>query len=401
MSAPVFKEKCYPELVELYEELKAHRQDIHAHPELGFNTERTVRRLVDFLQRHGITKIDTSTVKGCVFALIEGKDKGATIALRADIDALPMDDKTDNAWKSTHPGKAHTCGHDGHQTWILGAAAYLAAHNDFKGRVLCIFQAAEELGLGAKAVVEAGILKQYDVKEIYAAHDEPFLDKGCFGFKIGHLQAAADIVQVTLKGVGTHGGRPHKGVDPIPAITELYNAYQTIVSRKIDPLESAVVSICSIYAGNPASYNIVPGEAGLCGTIRTFKPSIRDFIETNLQRLAEGIATAHGLECQFKYTRQISSLNNDKVCTEAGIEQAIALVGEANVVKDMTPFMSSEDFSAYQEQIPGSVLRVGIRDKNHTIPIHNPYFDFNDEVLPLTSTLFVNIVKSRLEALTK
>lgn len=401
MSEPVMKARCYPEILALYEELKEHRRDVHAHPELGFDTDRTVEKIVAFLQRHGITEIDTTTVKGSVIAVLTGNQPGVTVALRADIDALPMPDSTSNPWKSTFAGKAHACGHDGHQTWMLGTAAYLSVHRDFPGRVVFIFQPAEEIGLGATAIVKAGILEKYDVKEIYGGHDEPFLDKGSFGFKVGHLQASSDSFLVEFTGVGTHGGRPHKGIDPLPALAELYNAYQSIISRKVDPLEPAVLSICSMNAGRKDTYNVVPGDASLGGTVRTFSPAVRDLLEENMKRMAEGIAQAHGLKVNFQYIRLISSLNNAEVCTKAGIEEALKLVGEENVVKDMTPFMSSEDFSVYQEKIPGSIIRVGVRDENHQVSIHNPLFDFNDEVLPLASTLFVNIVKSRLAALSK
>ncbi len=401
MSEPVMKARCYPEILALYEELKEHRRDVHAHPELGFDTDRTVEKIVAFLQRHGITEIDTTTVKGSVIAVLTGNQPGVTVALRADIDALPMPDSTSNPWKSTFAGKAHACGHDGHQTWMLGTAAYLSAHRDFPGRVVFIFQPAEEIGLGATAIVKAGILEKYDVKEIYGGHDEPFLDKGSFGFKVGHLQASSDSFLVEFTGVGTHGGRPHKGIDPLPALAELYNAYQSIISRKVDPLEPAVLSICSMNAGRKDTYNVVPGDASLGGTVRTFSPAVRDLLEENMKRMAEGIAQAHGLKVNFQYIRLISSLNNAEVCTKAGIEEALKLVGEENVVQDMTPFMSSEDFSVYQEKIPGSIIRVGVRDENHQVSIHNPLFDFNDEVLPLASTLFVNIVKSRLAALSK
>ena len=401
MSEPVMKARCYPEILALYEELKEHRRDVHAHPELGFDTDRTVEKIVAFLQRHGITEIDTTTVKGSVIAVLTGNQPGVTVALRADIDALPMPDSTSNPWKSTFAGKAHACGHDGHQTWMLGTATYLSAHRDFPGRVVFIFQPAEEIGLGATAIVKAGILEKYDVKEIYGGHDEPFLDKGSFGFKVGHLQASSDSFLVEFTGVGTHGGRLHKGIDPLPALAELYNAYQSIISRKVDPLEPAVLSICSMNAGRKDTYNVVPGDASLGGTVRTFSPAVRDLLEENMKRMAEGIAQAHGLKVNFQYIRLISSLNNAEVCTKAGIEEALKLVGEENVVKDMTPFMSSEDFSVYQEKIPGSIIRVGVRDENHQVSIHNPLFDFNDEVLPLASTLFVNIVKSRLAALSK
>lgn len=402
MTTPVSVERCLPEIVALYDRLKAHRHDIHEYPETAFNTTRTVEKITGFLKEQGITEnIDTSSVPGCVFVLINGKKPGKTIALRADIDALGMDDMTTNEWKSKKAGFAHACGHDGHQTWLLGAITYLAKHNDFNGRVLGIFQAAEETAEGAAAIVKAGILEKYDVKEIYGAHDEPFLPKGHFGFKVGPMQAASDSFLITVTGLGTHGGRPHLGIDPIPAVTEMYQAFQTIVSRKVNPLESAVLSVCSINAGKPNAYNIVPPTASLGGTVRTFLPKNRDLVESNMRRMAEGIAQAHGVKLDIWYQRLISAVINSEGTTLAAIKVAEDLVGKENVVAAMDPFMSSEDFSCYLEKIPGTMLRVGIRDEQHEIGLHNPKFDFNDEVIPLAATLFVKMTYARLEALSK
>lgn len=403
MIQPIAKEKCLPEIVDIFEELVAHRHDIHAHPECGFDTERTIGQIKAFLSKHGVPEkdMDTTTSPGSMFVTIEGNRPGKTVAIRADIDALKMQDKGTQEWRSTVNGKAHACGHDGHQTWLMGTGAYLASHRDFPGRVVLLFQAAEETGKGALKVVGDGFIEKYNVCEMYAAHDEPFLSKGQVGFKVGYLQAASDSFSVKFTGVGTHGGRPHMGTDPLPAITELYQALQTLVSRKVNPLESAVVSICFINAGLVETYNVVPAEASLGGTVRTFRPEIRDMIESTAKRMAEGIAMAHGLKCEFNYERLISSVNNDEKLTKEATRLAQELLGKDNVVVEMTPFMSSEDFSVYQEKVPATICRIGIKDENHTVSVHNPAFDFNDEVLALASTLFVKLATTRLHELAK
>ena len=398
MDNPVRQDVCFPEITAMYDELKEFRRDIHAHPECGFETERTIGKIREFLLSHGVAEkdIDTTTSKGSLFALIEGSEPGKTVALRADIDALKMKDFGGKPWSSQVEGRCHACGHDGHQTWLLGAAAYLAAHRNFAGRVLCVFQAAEETGQGALAIVNSGALEKYQVAETIGAHDEPGLKKGQIGFKVGHIQAASDSFAIKLIGKGTHGGRPHQGVDPIPAASELYQALQTIVSRKVDPLESAVVSICYFSAGMVGTYNVVSGEVQLGGTVRTFLPELRDLCETTIRRMAEGIALAHGLTAEVDYIRLIPSVNNDKEMTESAIKLVTEMLGEENVNPSIGPYMSSEDFSRYQAKIPGTICRIGIVDDEHKTPLHNPKFDFNDEVLPLASTVLAKLALSRL-----
>lgn len=401
MIEPIASDKCIPEILELFPELVAHRHDIHQHPDCGFETQRTIGKIKAFLEKHNVSAkdMDDTTCPGSLFVEIKGNLPGKAIGLRADIDALKMKDEGGKEWSSKIEGHAHACGHDGHQTWVMGTAAYMAEHRDFPGTLVCLFQGAEEIGKGAKSVVESGFLNRYKIQEMYAAHDEPFLKKGEVGFKVGHLQASADNFAVKFTGIGTHGGRPHKGVDPIPALSELYLALQTIVSRKVDPLQSAVVSVCFIGAGTIGTYNVLPGEAVLGGTVRTFQPEIRDLVENTMKRMAEGIALAHGLKVEFTYNRLVSSVNNDEGLTKEGIRIAEELLGKDKVHPDFKPFMSSEDFSAYQEVVPGAICRIGIADENHTIPLHNPKFDFNDEVLALASSLFVKIVQERLKAL--
>lgn len=394
----VLSDRVFPEILAWGEELAAIRHDVHSTPELKFDTPKTVARIVKHLTDWGIT-VDTDMVKGGVIAVIDGTKPGKTVALRADIDALPMPDATTNTWKSTHEGKAHACGHDGHQTWLMGALRYLKAHNDFAGRVVGIFQPAEEIAEGAQAVIDAGVLAKYDVKEIYGAHTEPLLDKGTFGFRVGALQAASDSFWVTVKGVGCHGGRPHLGVDPIPVGGQLINALQTLVSRKLNPVDTGVVSICSVNAGSFGTPNVIPPVLTMSGTVRTFSKEGREMIEREFKKMVTGITEANGCTVEIVYKHQCAAVNNTPEQTKAGIAAATAMYGAEHVVPDMTPFMSSEDFSAYQAVIPGAIMRVGIRDEQHQASLHSQIFDFNDEVLPAAASLIANIALTRLEAL--
>ena len=395
----VHADKVFPEIAAWADELAAIRHDVHMHPELGFETAQTAARIAGLLMKWGVPVVDTETVKGGVIAVIGGSAPGATVALRADIDALPMTDCSTNPWKSTIDGRAHACGHDGHQTWLLGALRYLCETRNFPGRVVGIFQPAEEISGGADAVVASGVLQKYDVKEIYGAHTEPMLSKGVFGFRVGPLQAASDSFWIRIQGVGTHGGRPHLGGDPLPVGAQIIMAAQTLVSRKLDPIDTGVVSICSVNAGRYETPNVIPAFLTLSGTVRTFSPEARKMIEEKFRRMVAGIAEANDCTAEITWQRGCASVNNDKTATLAGIEAAKALYGADNVVDEMKPFMSSEDFSAYQAVIPGAIMRVGVKDEAHQATLHSPAFDFNDEVLPAAATLIASIAERRLKAL--
>ena len=401
MTDIVLKDKCFPEIVGWQSELEAFRHDLHAHPELGFETARTCGKIAETLRGWGIENVDETTVKGGVLVLIEGSRPGATVALRADCDALPMPDKSENPWKSTVEGRCHACGHDGHSTWLMGALRYLNAHRDFPGRVLGIFQPAEEIGRGALAVIAAGVLKKYDVAEIYAAHDEVTLDKGVCGFCVGPAQASTDFFYVTVKGVGTHGARPHLGVDPVPVASEMVGAFQTIISRKVNPVEKAVLSVCSINAGSFGTPNVVPAEATLSGTVRTFNQEVRELIEREMARMAKGVAEASGCTVDFRYDRLVSSVYTDPKTTAAMCEFVKTHLGEAYAKEGFPMSMGGEDFAEYQREIPGSVIRIGVRDEKHQVSIHNPIFDFNDEVIAVGATVLAGTALDRLEALAR
>ena len=290
---PILADKAFPELVQWADELAALRRDIHAHPELGFETPRTVDLIVKTLKGWGLEHVDPDEVKGGVVVVINGAAPGATVALRADIDALPMPDNSANPWKSQTEMRCHACGHDGHAAWLLGALRYLHEKRaSFKGRVVGIFQPAEEIGRGALRVVQSGVFEHWGIQEIYGAHDEPTVAKGQYGLCAGPAQASTDFFYITVKGRGVHAARPHLGVDPITTAGVLIGALQTIVSRKVNPIETAVLSISSVNGGNFHTPNVIPETVTLSGTVRTFNEDVRNQIEAEMARMVERVAEA-------------------------------------------------------------------------------------------------------------
>ncbi len=375
MSNQLYDSSIFQEIKKQQQELTSYRRRIHSQPEIDFETSNTVQAIKEFLNAKNIFSVDTEVSRGSLIAVIDGNRPGPTIALRADIDALPLQDASTNAWKSQITERCHACGHDGHQTWLLAAADYLHSHNDFPGRVVCIFQ------------------------EVYGAHNEPFLDLGSIGFKIGALMASADYFKISLFGKGTHGARPHLGIDTFPAVTEIYQALQTIVSRNVDPLESIVLSVCSVVSGNGTSYNIIPAKSEMVGTVRTFSPAVRDFAEKRLHEIVKGISYAHNLDFEVSYNRLTGPVINDKECTEFAVKTAEELLGKENVLPALSPTMISEDFSEYEEVVPGTMFLIGVRDKEHTQPLHHPSYDFNDKVIPLAAAFFIELTVKRLACL--
>ncbi|MCG5030625.1 amidohydrolase [Mesosutterella sp. OilRF-GAM-744-9] len=395
----VLKDKVFPEIAAWADELAAIRHEIHENPELGFETPKTAERIAGLLRGWGADEIDQKTVRNGVIAVVNGSRPGPALALRADIDALPIDDLSGRPWASRIKGRCHACGHDGHQTWLLGALRHLATDRSFAGRVIGIFQPCEEPTGGAKAVVDSGVFQKYGIREIYGAHDEPMLPKGVFGFRAGPLQASSDNFWIKIHGRGTHGGRPHLGIDPIAAGVQLYGALLSIVSRRVDPIEPAVVSVCSLNAGRYEAQNVVPPLLTMSGTVRTYSEEVRSQIEREVQLMTEETARANGCSSEIRYERKTPAVINDRDRTleAAGIAQK--LFGGEHVVPDMKPFMSSEDFAEYQRVVPGVMIRIGIRDEDHTAGVHSPVFDFNDEVLPAAATLLSKIARVRLEEL--
>lgn len=395
----VLQNKVFPEIGAWADELAAFRRDVHAHPELGFDTARTVGRIVETLRGWGITNVDADVVKGGVVVVIDGARPGATVALRADIDALPMPDQSKNPWRSTVEMRCHACGHDGHTTWLLGALRYLhEKRGEWAGRVVGVFQPAEEIGRGARAVVDAGVIEKYDVKEIYGAHDEPALPKGVFGLRAGPAQASTDFFYITLTGRGVHAARVHLGIDPVPAAGLLICALQTVVSRKVSAIEPAVLSISSVNAGHFHTPNVIPEEATLSGTVRTFSESVRCQIEAEMARMVKTIAESEGCRGDFRYDRLTPALINSADAVEH-VRGFVTRRFGAQAAAPIDVSMGGEDFAEYLFKVPGAMIRVGIRDEVHQAALHHPTFDFNDEVIPAAATMLAGVALERLAAL--
>lgn len=396
----VLADKVFPELLEWADELAAIRRDIHAHPELGFDTPRTVGKIVETLRGWGLEHVDPEAVAGGVVVVVEGARPGPCVALRADIDALPMPDESANPWRSQTEMRCHACGHDGHAAWLMGAMRYLHAHRgDFAGRVVGIFQPAEEIGRGALRVIDSGVFERWGISEIYGAHDEPTVEKGVFGLCAGPAQASTDFFYITLRGRGVHAARPHQGVDPIPAAGILIGALQTIVSRKINPLEPAVVSISSVNGGRYNAPNVIPEAVTLSGTARAFSPEVRDRIEAEMARIVRTVAESEGCTAEFEYRRLVAPLINSPEAI-AHVRDFVEARFGAGHASDQPPTMGGEDFAEYViAKCPGCMIRAGIRDEAHAAALHHPTFDFNDEVIPATATVLAGVALARLAAL--
>lgn len=315
MAEFMYADRIPAEILAWGNELAQIRRDIHQHPELGFDTSRTCGVIATKLSEWGV-EFDDKLVEGGVIAVVNGNAPGPTVALRADMDALAMPDESENAWRSETSQRCHACGHDGHVTWLLGALRALHAHPDFPGRVLAVFQPAEEIGRGARSVVAAGVLEKYKPLEIYGAHASPVFPKGQIGIQAGPVQASCDFFYITLKGRGAHAARPHTTLDPIPTAALLSESLQTIVSRKVNPIEPAVLSICAVQAGNLRAPNVIPNELQLSGTIRTFNPEVRALIETEMRRMTEHIALAQGLGHEVRIDHLTPPLINSPVCAD-------------------------------------------------------------------------------------
>ncbi len=274
-------------------------------------------------------------------------------------------------------------------------------HRDFPGRILCIFQADEENVAGAQSVIDSAFFQKYGVKEIYGAHNEPSLDVGTIAFKAGPTMAACDLFSIRVVGVGTHGARPNFGKDPLPVATEIYNALQSLVSRTLDPLKSAVVSVCSFNTEGSRAYNIISDSVKMIGTVRTFDESIRDTIEEELTRRSQGIAAAYGIKAETVYEHRVSAVNNDPELTKEAKKAADRCFGAQNVIELAEPYMISEDFSSYQKVLPGCFFFIGVKDAEHKEALHSPYFDFNDKVLIPAGAFFSYLALERLNKISE
>ncbi len=380
-------------IAEFHDDMTAWRRDIHAHPETAFEERRTAAVVAEKLKSFGIA-IETGMAKtGVVGTLKAGNGKRA-IALRADMDALHMQELNGFQHCSTHQGKMHACGHDGHTTMLLGAAKYLAETKNFDGTVHFIFQPAEENEGGARVMVEEGLFKKFPVESVFGMHNWPGLPPGQVSVRSGPTMAAFDIFEITIQGKGTHGAMPHLGIDPVPVAAEIILALQTIASRTTDPLEAVVVSVTQMHGGD--TWNVVPDSVVLRGTCRAFKPAIHDGIEPAMKRIVGGICQAHQCTATVRYEKRYPPTVNTAAETELCARVAGTVFGEPNVVRDHPPSMGSEDFAWMLKEKPGCYIWIGNGGAEGGCLLHNPHYDFNDEILPIGASYWAKLVETTL-----
>jgi hippurate hydrolase len=376
-----------------YADVVEWRRDIHAHPELQFEVNRTAALVAAKLAEFGCDEVVTGIGKTGVVGTIHGQKRtsGKAIALRADMDALPIEEETGAAWASTTKGVMHACGHDGHTAMLLGAARDLARTRAFDGTAVVIFQPAEEGGGGGKAMVEDGLMDRFGIAEIYAMHTEPGLPIGRFTTASGPVAASADGFRIRIDGKGAHGASPHLSVDPLVVGANILLALQTIVARNVHPRQSAVVTVG--WMGRGKAGNVIPQSAEMGGTTRTFDPATRDLIERRVTEIAEHVAEAYGAKATVTYKRMFPPTVNHPDETAFAVSAARSLVGEENVKADMEPLMGSEDFAFMLEARPGNIMLIGNGDGPS---VHDARFDFNDDAIPFGVAYFRAIVERRL-----
>lgn len=373
------------------------RHCIHEEPEIGLYLPKTQEKIVNALKSFGIKEISTfvggANVTGVV-AVIEGSRPGKTIGLRADSDALPLEEKTSVEWSSKVPMAMHACGHDGHVGTLLAAVHYINQHRDFAGRLVAIFQPGEEGFAGGRYMIEDGLVQKFGIDEFYALHAEPMLPVGCVGFIPGFATANADIFKITFTGVGGHGSRPHLTRDPLVAACECVLSLQTVVSRSVDPNQTAVVSAGCISCGNEKGSSVVQKTATIVGTTRSFEKEVQDIIIQRMQQIVDGTALSNDMKGKLEYTKLYPAMFN----SPEHVEKAKALLEEAlglDKVKLMIRRAGGEDFSFMLQAKPGCLFRLGVQDETHNASVHNPEFDFNDKAIATGAACLLTIALNR------
>ncbi|HXB76860.1 MAG TPA: M20 aminoacylase family protein [Bradyrhizobium sp.] len=375
------------------DELSAIRRDLHAHPEIGFEEVRTSGIVAEKLAQWGI-EVHRGLGGTGVVGVLKGKGNGTRrVGLRADMDALPMDENTNLKWRSTIPGRFHGCGHDGHTTILLGTARYLAETRNFDGTVHFIFQPAEEGLGGARAMIKDGLFEKFPCDEIYGLHNAPDLNHGELAILPGPAMAGADFFDITINGYGAHGAMPERSKDPIVIAMALVQALQSIVSRNVIPTEAAVVSITQIHAGS--AYNVIPGDAKLAGTMRAFSDEVRALMRERMRAICAGMAAAFQVEIDVDIRDIFRVLVNQEEHSRVVAEAAQAVVGPANVKTRAQPKMGSEDFADMLQAVPGAYFWLG---HDGSVPVHNPAFTLDDKILPVGASIFARIIETRLAA---
>jgi amidohydrolase len=385
--------KAIERIAEFHDELRDWRRDIHAHPELGFEEQRTSDLVAKKLAQFGYEVFRGIGRTGVVGRLHVG-GSARSIGLRADMDALPIAEATNLTYRSRHEGRMHACGHDGHTTMLLGAARYLAETRNFDGTVNLIFQPAEEGLGGGEAMVKDGLFDRFPCDAIFGMHNRPGLAIGKFQIRTGPMMAGGAYFDITVRGCGAHGARPEAGIDPVIVASHITTALQTIVSRNVRPIDTAVLSITQIHAGD--AYNVIPERAFIRGTARAFEPRILGLIEQNMGRIACGVASGFGATAEVDFRTLFPPLVNDAAEAEFIADTAAELVGAENVNRNGNLVMASEDFSFMLDRRPGAYIQIGNGDGLGGCEVHNPGYDFNDEALPFGASLFARLAERKL-----
>jgi len=379
-------------VADLHQEITAWRRDLHANPELRYDVHRTAASVADKLKSFGCDEVVPGIGRTGVVGVIRGNKPGKkVVALRADMDALPLEEETGLPYKSTVAGKMHACGHDGHTAMLLGAAKYLAETRNFAGTAVVIFQPAEEGGAGALAMVKDGLLTRFGIEEVYGMHNYPGLPVGEFAIRHGAIMASADHIEIALEGKGGHAARPHLSIDTILVGSQIINALQSVVARNVDPLEAAVVSICMFQAG--FTDNVIPQHAKLRGTARALTKEVGELLQKRINTVVEGTAKLYGATAKITYTNGYPVLVNHDRQTDFAASIAREIAGNDKVDNDMAPVMGAEDFAFLVQERPGAFIFIGNGD---SAGLHHPAYDFNDDTIPVGTSYWVRLAETAL-----
>ncbi|WP_306141907.1 M20 aminoacylase family protein [Roseibium sp. MMSF_3412] len=382
-------------LADLADEITAWRRDFHENPEVLYETVRTAGKVAELLESFGVDEVTTGIGKTGVVGVIKGRNGGAgrTVGLRADMDALPIEEETQKPYASKVPGKMHACGHDGHTAMLLGAAKYLSETRNFDGTVVVIFQPAEEGGAGAKAMIDDGLMTRWPMDEVYGMHNYPGMPVGEFAICKGPIMAATDEFRITVTGKGGHAAKPHQTVDPVVVGSKIVSALQTIASRNANPLDSVVVSVTVFNAGS--AFNVIPQDAVLRGTVRSLNADMRDMAEKRMGDIVTSIAAAFDATAKLEFRRGYPVTRNHDEQTDFAAEIAEGIAGDGKVNRSIEPMMGGEDFSYMLEERPGAFIFAGNGD---TAGLHHPEYDFNDDLIPVGCSYWVKLVETALPA---
>ena len=384
-------------VADLQPDIQAWRRDIHEHPELEYDVHRTAAFVAERLREFGCDEVATGVGRTGVVGVIKGRKPAGkgdirVIGLRADMDALPIEEATKLPYASKTPGKMHACGHDGHTAMLLGAARYLSETRNFAGEAVVIFQPAEEGGFGAAAMIKDGLFDRFAIDQVYGMHNGPGIPVGSFAIRPGPIMASTDAVNIRIEGRGGHAARPHISIDSVLVGAQLITALQSIVSRSVDPLESAVVSICEFHAGN--ARNVIPQTAELKGTVRTLTPEVRKLVEKRVREVVAGVAQMTGAKIDLHYEPGYPVVVNHAQQTDFATQVAKEVVGDANV-HGMPPLMGGEDFAYMLEQRPGAFIFCGNGD---SAGLHHPAYNFDDDAIVFGTSYWIKLVENTLAA---